>query len=76
MFQCATCPKVYSSEKQLKSHFYNVHKKTQEILKCEDCGKHFTNTFKFSNHRNKVHTMKNCDYFLVHSNNTFSAGYI
>ena len=57
MFECATCPKVFSSEKQLKTHFYNVH----EILKCEECGKHFTNKIKFNNHRLKVHTMQKFD---------------
>ena len=57
MFECATCLKVFSSEKQLKTHFYNVHKKTDEILKCEECGKHFTNKIRFNNHRLKVHTI-------------------
>ena len=61
MFECATCPKVFSSEKQLKTHFYNVHQKTKEILKCEECGKHFTNKIKFNNHRLKVHTMQKFD---------------
>ena len=61
MFECATCPKVFSSEKQLKTHFYNVHQKTKEILKCEECGKQFTNKIKFDIHRIKVHTIQKCD---------------
>ena len=53
--------KLFSSEKQLRNHFYNVHKESDEVFKCGDCGKHFTNKFKFSNHKIKVHTMQKCD---------------
>ena len=61
IYQCDSCPKIFS-EKLLKRHYYNVHHEVKEILSCGECGKHFVNKFKLTNHKANVHKTKKCEH--------------
>ena len=57
-FMCDKCPKVFSSENQIKKHLTRFHTKEEKILEakdCKTCVKQFRSPSIYINHYQEVH---------------------